>query len=209
MSDTIVLTKGQKIDLSKRDGTAMTHFSVGCNWGAIESGGFLGFGKKVEAVDLDASAICFDANGNPVDTVYYAKLNSDAPGFIRHSGDDRSGDVGGDDGRDNETITVDLTKAPANVDKIAFVLVSFRGHDFAKVPHAGLKLYEGSPARPGEVAASYNVTQDPRYAGRRAMYMGHLYRRGDSWRFQATGDATADTSLREVAQTVRNMLLAG
>ena len=49
------LEKGQKINLEKDDGSKMTKFCVGCNWGMIETGrtvevvdseGFLGFGRK-------------------------------------------------------------------------------------------------------------------------------------------------------------------
>lgn len=206
MSDVLNLTKGQKIELTKGNGETLTNFSVGLNWGAIEKKGFLGFGGSTEAVDLDASAITFDANGNALETVYYGNLRSATAGFISHSGDDRSGDVGGDDGRDNETIRVDLSKAPANVDKIAFVLVSFQGQDFATVPHASLRLYDGTPAAIKEVVAKYDVAKDPRYAGHVAMVMGYLYRRGDSWRFQALGDATRDRTLREVAQTTRSLI---
>lgn len=207
MSQGIVLTKGENIVLTKGDGSKLTHFSVGLNWGAIEKKGFMGFGGKAEAVDLDGSAIVFDADNNPLDTVYFGQLRSRlASGFINHSGDDREGDVGGDDGQDNETITIDLTKAPANVAKIALVLVSFRGQDFATVPHATVKLYEGSPARAGEVVARYNVAKDPQYAGKVAMVMGYLYLRNGEWKFKAVGDATSDRSLGEVARSVRNML---
>lgn len=204
---TINLAKGQKIDLTKSDGSSLTSFSVGLNWGAIEHGGFFGFGASVEAVDLDASAICFDKDNHPLDTIYYGQLDSRlARGFIHHTGDDRTGDVGGDDGEDNETIIVDLTKAPANVDKIAFVLVSFQAHDFSIVPHAGLRLYEGTPEAVGQVVATFNISKEARYAGHVAMIMGYLYRRNDKWKFESMGDATTDRTLGEVRNSVQRIL---
>ena len=37
----IRLEKGQRINLEKNNGSKLTQFCVGCNWGAIEKGGFL------------------------------------------------------------------------------------------------------------------------------------------------------------------------
>ncbi|RYZ56437.1 MAG: TerD family protein, partial [Sphingobacteriales bacterium] len=45
----ITLTKGQKIDLRKENGSTLTHFCVGVNWGGIEKKGFLGLSKSVQS----------------------------------------------------------------------------------------------------------------------------------------------------------------
>ena len=90
----IDLTKGQRISLKKND-SDLTRIEVGVNWGAITKKGFLG--TRTIAVDLDASVGMFDQRGNLVDEVYFAKLVSKCHS-ITHSGDDREGDVGGDDG---------------------------------------------------------------------------------------------------------------
>ena len=67
----IRLEKGQRINLEKNNGSKLTDFCVGCNWGAIvTSGGFLGMGKKTQDVDLDLSCVMVDANGNLVDHIY-------------------------------------------------------------------------------------------------------------------------------------------
>ena len=67
----IRLEKGQRINLEKNNGSKLTDFCVGCNWGAIvKSNGFLGFGKKVEDVDLDLSVVMFDDKGNIIDHIY-------------------------------------------------------------------------------------------------------------------------------------------
>ena len=47
------LTKGDKLDLVKNDGSKLTNFCVGLNWGAIVKSGMFGFGTTKEAVDLD------------------------------------------------------------------------------------------------------------------------------------------------------------
>ena len=127
------LTKGDKLDLVKNDGSKLTNFCVGLNWGAIVKSGMFGFGTSKEAVDLDASVVLFTANNQPIDVVYFGKLIS-SDGAIKHSGDDRIGDTNGDDGLDNEIITINLNQLGLGVDKIVFILNSFQGHDFAIVP---------------------------------------------------------------------------
>ena len=58
----INLQKGQKINLEKNNGSKLTDFCVGCNWGAItKRGGFLGIGKQTIDVDLDLSCAMFVA----------------------------------------------------------------------------------------------------------------------------------------------------
>ena len=94
----ISLVKGQKISLEK-GGAGLSKVCVGLNWGAIEKKGFFG-NKKVVAVDLDASCGMFNGGGELTDIVYFGKLRSE-DGSVIHSGDDLTGDVGGDDGLDN------------------------------------------------------------------------------------------------------------
>jgi len=75
----IRLEKGQRINLEKDNGSKLSQFCVGCNWGAIEkwvvkSCGFLGLSKKevreVVDVDLDLSCLMFDAEGKPIDHIW-------------------------------------------------------------------------------------------------------------------------------------------
>ena len=132
----INLTKGQKIDLRKENGEMLTNFCVGVNWGAMETikKSFFGSKKVVEDVDLDLSCVLTDAAGNMVDYIYSPDYNgflqknnyplgklSTADGALRHSGDDRQGDTGGDDGLDNEIITVDLNKVNPSIDRKSVV----------------------------------------------------------------------------------------
>lgn len=81
----IRLEKGQRINLEKSTGAKLSHFMVGCNWGALKTGrkieivdneGFLGFGRKTHwgdeeiDLDIDLSCVMVDSNGNLVDTLY-------------------------------------------------------------------------------------------------------------------------------------------
>ena len=129
----INLQKGQRISLEKSNGSKLQNICVGINWGAIEKKGMFGFGKTKEAVDLDASCALYNDKKQLVDVVYFGSLKS-KDGAVKHSGDDLTGDMGGDDGLDNEVITLDFSQLNPAVEYVAFVLNSFRGHDFGTIP---------------------------------------------------------------------------
>lgn len=218
----INLQKGQRINLEK-NGDKLERFCVGCNWGAIvkESGGFLGFGGKreVQNIDLDLSCVVLDAAGNLLDYIYSPAYRRDflaqygrgegkldtQDGALHHSGDDRAGDEGGDDGLDNEIITIDLTRVNAAAQQIFFFLNNVGPEDFSAIPYASIRMYEGTPQRVEQIFAAYDVAAMPEYRGQRALIMGRLYRRGADWRFAALGDACADANICEtIARILRD-----
>ncbi len=196
----ITLEKGQRISLDKGGGQTIQRVCVGLNWGAIEKKGFFG-GLKKEAVDLDASCGLFDSNKNLLDVVFFGNLKS-RDGAILHSGDDLTGDMDGDDGLDNEIITVRLDGVDQKVQHIAFVLNSFQGHDFGTGPHASLRIYEGTPERVDTVFATYNIASNPKFRGHVSMIMGRFYRHQNKWKFAAIGEPTKDRKLEETLRTV-------
>jgi tellurium resistance protein TerZ len=214
----INLTKGQRIDLRKASGATLTDFCVGVNWGGIESRGFLGLTKKVQEVDLDLSAALLDTNGEFCDHIYSPLYKPEilakcglppgklvaANGALKHTGDDRAGDSGGDDGLDNEIITVNLSQVPAGVAQIFFFLNSCGKEDFSVIPYAKIRMFEGTPTKVKEVFASYNVAAEPQYVGKRALILGRLYRKGSEWKFAAMGEPTEDVF---VGQTVARISL--
>jgi len=200
----ISLEKGQRISLEK-NGAGLGKVCVGINWGAIEKKGFFG-GIKKEAVDLDASAAIYSASNELGPVVYFGKLKSPC-GSIQHSGDDLTGDMDGDDGLDNEIITIDLNKLAPSADKVAVVLNSFRGHDFKTIPFASLRLYEGTPTRVDNVIASYNIANEPKFHGSVSMVLGVLYRKDGGWKFRAVGEPTSDKNLEGTLRTVQSNYL--
>ncbi|KQR92701.1 Tellurium resistance protein TerD [Chryseobacterium sp. Leaf180] len=201
----INLQKGQRINLTKSNGTTLTQACVGINWGAIEKKSFFG-GSKKEAVDLDASCILYDANKTATEVVYFGNLKS-KNGSVKHSGDDLTGDTEGDDGLDNEVITIDFSGLDANVDHVALVLNSYRGQDFGTIPFASIRIYEGSPTNVREVFAKYDIANDKSFSGHVAMVMGVFYRKNSEWKFNAIGDPTADKKLEQTIQTVQQKYL--
>ena len=137
----INLEKGQRINLEKSNGSKLVNFCVGCNWGAIVKKVFFGLSTKVVDVDLDLSCLMFDAEGKPVDHIWSplyrfgdrkvglpnGKLDS-IDRALHHTGDDLQGDQNGDDGLDNEIITVDLARVDEKVNSIVFFLNIYNKH---------------------------------------------------------------------------------
>ena len=219
----INLAKGQKIDLRKKSGEKLTNFCVGVNWGAIETEkkGMFGFGTKkvIEDVDLDLSCIMLDANGELVDWIYspeyngFLKQNNFPLGklestdrALKHSGDDRQGDVGGDDGLDNEIISVDLAKVDGRIEKIYFFLNIYlnqgQNFDFSDIPFAKIRMYEGTTTKVNNVHSSYDIVTDNSYKGNGALIMGKLYRKNGEWKFDAIGEPSGDKIFLETIQKI-------
>ena len=212
----IRLEKGQRINLEKNNGAKLTQFCVGCNWGSIIKNGFLGLGNSVQDVDLDLSCVMLDANGNLCDHIYsplYRKEFLDQYGMppgkvdsndraLHHSGDDLKGDQDGDDGLDNEVITVDLNKISSSVEQIFFFLNNCGKEDFSQIPYASIRMYEGTPEWVKEIFAQYDVAAESQYQGKTALIMGKLYRRGGEWKFSAIGDAYPDGNLCETIKRI-------
>ena len=220
----IRLEKGQRINLEKDNGAKLTSFCVGCNWGAIivEKTGFLGFGTKKEEldVDVDLSCVMTDSNGKLVDALYsplYKKEFFQAAGLpigkdwsadksMYHTPDDTEGDKGGDDGLDNEIITVDLTKVNPVIDQIFFFLNIYqpRNIDFQRIPYVAIRMYEGTPKKVKSIFAQYDVAKENQFMGKNALIMGKLYRRNGDWKLAAIGDAFDDQN--DIRQTVKRIL---
>ncbi|HRT00678.1 MAG TPA: TerD family protein [Bacteroidales bacterium] len=219
----INLSKGQKIDLRKETGEKLTNFCVGVNWGAIETikKGLFGSKKIIEDVDLDLSCIMTDNAGNLIDYIYSPDYNgflqrnnlplgklTSVDGALRHSGDDRKGDQGSDDGLDNEIITVDLNKVNTTVEKIFFFINIYlnqgQNFDFSHIPYAKIRMYEGTSTKVNKVFSNYDITTDATFANKRALILGKLYKRNGEWKFDAIGDPTDDRVFLETIQTILN-----
>jgi tellurium resistance protein TerZ len=202
----INLQKGQRINLEKSNGSKLQTVCVGINWGAIEKKGMFGFGSTKEAVDLDASCAMFNEAKQRVDVVYFGNLAS-SDGAVKHSGDDLTGDLGGDDGLDNEIITLDLSRLNPSVTSVAFVLNSFRGHDFGTIPFASIRIYEGTPKMVNEVFATYDIAKSASFAGHTSMVLGVFYKKNGEWKFNAVGEPTKDKKLEDTIKTVANQFI--
>lgn len=184
------LTKGGRINLSKdEDGNQLDKIFFGTKWGMIRET----FGLSKTAVNLNFSSVLLDVNGNRVDIVYYG--HKDAPG-IHYYKDNLTGDVNGDDGMDNETMELILSRINPSVEYIFFVLNSFKHQKFDRIPYIGIRIYTSPNNRPKErisdpitILAQYslkNIVSE--FAGRESIILGEAYKRNGEWKFKAIGE---------------------
>ena len=124
------------------------------------------------------------ANGKcPTDQefIFYGNLEHNT-GAVKHMGDNLTGDGDGDD----EQIFVDLTKIPANVEKIAFTVTIYdaegRRQNFGQVSNAFIRIVDDST---GTELIRYDLGED--FSIETAVVVGELYRHNGEWKFNAIG----------------------
>jgi tellurium resistance protein TerD len=175
-TETINLTKGARLDLSKA-APSTSLFAIGLGWDTNKYNGSAAF-------DLDASAFLLkDGKAENMGAlVYYGKLKSDC-GSVLHMGDNLTGEGDGDD----EIIKVDTTKIDTNKYNEVEIAVTIydavsRNQTFGQVDNAFIRIYD--PATNKEIC-KFDLTED--YSGSTAVVVGKLYFKEGTWRFQAVG----------------------
>lgn len=172
----INLSKGQKVDLTKGN-PGLKNIMVGLGWdvNAFDSGADF---------DLDAAAFMLGASGKCItekDFVFYGNL-SHVSGAVNHMGDNLTGAGDGDD----EQIQVDLSKVPAEIEKIAFTVTIYdadsRRQNFGQVSNAFIRLVDEST---GSELIRYDLGED--FSIETAVVVGELYRHNGEWKFNAIG----------------------
>ena len=194
------LQKGQKVNLKKSDGQALSRIRIGLGWDPVEQkkGGLFGsiFGGSAPDIDCDASVIVCKGGrlSGKKDVVYFGNLKHPS-GAIVHTGDNLTGEGEGDD----EQILVDLTAVPQDYDKLVFVVNIYdcesRKQDFGMISNAFIRICD---ERTGEEFCRYNLSES--YAGMTAMIFGEIYRYNGEWKFNAIGQGTKDKGLNELAR---------
>jgi len=170
----VSLVKGQKVTLRKDGGVALTFLRMGLGWDPVEKRGL--FGNRSADIDLDASAVMF-ADNQIADVVYYGQLQS-KDGSVQHQGDNLTGAGEGDD----EVMLVDLTRVPAHVTTVMFIVTSYKGHTFEQVKNAFCRLIDGTI---DTELARYTLQGGMPFTG---MVMAKVYRQGSEWKLQAIGE---------------------
>lgn len=115
------------------------------------------------------------------DFIFYNNLQS-SDGSVRHTGDNRTGDGDGDD----ESIEVDLSKVPADVQKIAVTVTIHDGEanrqNFGMVSNAFVRVVDQTS---GREVTRYDLNEDA--SVETAMIFGEVYRHNGDWKFRAVG----------------------
>lgn len=171
----ISLQKGGNVNLSK-EAPGMKKMLIGLGWNLRATDG--------DAFDLDGSVFLLGAGGkvrSDADFVFYNQ-NKSSDGSVVHSGDNRTGEGEGDD----ESITVELDKVPANVEKIAVCVTIHDGEakrqNFGMVASAYVRCVD---AVTNAEVARYDLSEDA--SVETAMIFGEIYRHNGEWKFKAVG----------------------
>lgn len=191
----VSLQKGQKVTLRKEGGAALTFVKMGLGWDPIRKGGM--FGSRTVDIDLDAS-VCLFADTTFADVAYYGQLTS-KDGSIRHQGDNLTGEGEGDD----EVILVDLTRIPAHISTLVFIVTSYKGHTFEQVQNAFCRLVDGTN---NAELARYTLAGGMAFT---AMAMAKVYRVGNDWKMQALGEGFQAKHPGEAVPQLGRFLSAG
>jgi tellurium resistance protein TerZ len=189
----VSLNKGQRVSLTKAGGGSLSKVRMGLGWDAMRKKGL--FGSRAQSIDLDASALLFDASGELVDQVWFQQLRS-KDGSIQHTGDNRTGAGEGDD----ESIKVDLSQVPATVTALVFTVNSFTGQDFSQIENAFCRLIDESDE--SEIAR-YDLTGTGSHT---AQIMAKVARDGGGWSMTAIGNAASGRTFHDLLPAIAGYL---
>lgn len=171
----ISLQKGGNVNLSK-EAPGLKKIIIGLGWEPRATDG--------SAFDLDGSGFLLKTDGkvrSDADFIFYNNLKS-ACGSIMHGGDNKTGGGEGDD----ERVTIELDKVPADLDRITLAVTIHeadeRKQNFGMVGKAYIRCLN---AEGEKEIARYDLSEDG--STETAMIFGEVYRAGAEWKFKAIG----------------------
>ncbi|MER8038773.1 TerD family protein [Streptomyces hydrogenans] len=183
----VSLQKNQTVSLVKGGRPLLSQVKMGLGWEPAYRG---------KDIDLDASVIAFGPQRNHLDSCYFGKLNI-LGGSIRHSGDNLTGEGGGDD----EVITVDLGRLPADATGLVFTVNSFSGQKFTEVAKAYCRLLDAST---GEELVRFDLTSAEPQTG---VMMAKLIKQfSGEWEMTAMGDFVKSRTVRGMVKPAAQAL---
>jgi len=173
------LQKGGNISLTKQD-ASLTRIIVGLGWDPRSTDG--------QPFDLDACAFLVTPAGKvrgDHDFIFYNQLRS-ADGSVEHTGDNRTGQGEGDD----ETIKINLTQVPAEIDKVVVSVTidqaDQRRQSFGQVGGAFIRIVNEDN---GQELTRFDLGED--FSTETAVIFGEVYRYSGEWKFRAVGQGFA------------------
>lgn len=172
----ISLKKGQKVDLTKSN-PGLSKILIGLGWDTNKYDGGSDF-------DLDSSVFLLGADSKVTDGGDFIFFNNlkHASGSVEHLGDNLTGAGDGDD----EEIKIDLSKVPANIEKIAFTVTIYeadaRKQNFGQVENAFIRVFD---EQNGKELIRYDLDED--FSIETAVIVGELYRNKGEWKLNAVG----------------------
>ncbi|MDO0915870.1 TerD family protein [Streptomyces sp. DT2A-34] len=183
----VSLQKNQTVSLVKGGRPLLSQVKMGLGWEPAYRG---------KDIDLDASVIAYGPQRNHIDSCYFGKLQI-VQGAIRHSGDNLTGEGGGDD----EVITVDLGRLPQEVTGLVFTVNSFSGQKFTEVAKAYCRLID---AASGEELVRFDLTSAEAQTG---VMMAKLIKQfSGEWEMTAMGDFVKSRTVRGMVKPAAQAL---
>lgn len=171
----VTLQKGQNVSLSK-EAPGLKEVGFGLGWDVRSTDG--------SDFDLDASALVLGENGKVLSDNHFVFYNNtaDPSTAVNHTGDNKTGEGEGDD----ERIAVDVSKMPAEANKVVFVVTiheaESRKQNFGQVSNAFIRAVNSAD---NNEIARYDLSEDASIET--AMIFGECYRHGEEWKFKAVG----------------------
>ncbi|MET7388794.1 TerD family protein [Streptomyces sp. NPDC005529] len=183
----VSLQKNQTVSLVKGGRPFLAQVQMGLGWEPAYRG---------KDIDLDASVIAYGPQRNHIDSCYFGKL-SIVNGAIKHSGDNLTGEGGGDD----EVITVDLGRLPQEVTGLVFTVNSFSGQKFTEVAKAYCRLID---AATGEELVRFDLTNAEAQTG---VMMAKLIKQfSGEWEMTAMGEFVKGRTVRGMVKPAAQSL---
>ncbi|GGN68222.1 transport-associated protein [Streptomyces albiflavescens] len=183
----VSLQKNQTVSLVKGGRPLLSQVKMGLGWEPAYRG---------KDIDLDASVIAYGPQRNHIDSCYFGKL-SIVNGAIKHSGDNLTGEGGGDD----EVIVVDLGRLPQDVTGLVFTVNSFSGQKFTEVAKAYCRLLD---AATGEELVRFDLTNAEPQTG---VMMAKLIKQfSGEWEMTAMGDFVKSRTVRGMVKPAAQAL---
>ncbi|WP_282691639.1 TerD family protein [Streptomyces sp. CC208A] len=183
----VSLQKNQTVSLVKGGRPLLSQVKMGLGWEPAYRG---------RDIDLDASVIAYGPQRNHLDSCYFGKLTI-LGGAIRHSGDNLTGEGAGDD----EVITVDLGRLPADATGLVFTVNSFSGQKFTEVAKAYCRLLD---AATGEELVRFDLTSAEPQTG---VMMAKLIKQfSGEWEMTAMGEFVKSRTVRGMVKPAAQAL---
>ncbi len=170
------LSKGQRVSLDK----SVTMAKIGLGWDINRYDGGQDF-------DLDACVFLLGSNGKVMrdeDFIFYNNLSA-RNGAVVHTGDNKTGEGDGDD----ETILIDFSKVPPEIEKIAVTVTIFdaeqKNQNFGQVSNSYVRVLKiDSPDdQGGEEVLRFDLVEE--FSIETALVVCEIYRYNGDWKFNA------------------------
>lgn len=188
MNNVINMSKNQKINMTKDDGTAIKNFFIGVNWDKNRCAG-------ESDIDFDINGFITNSDRKvkyPDDIVNYNTYSESAYPWIEYSGDNKTGDdsqgVMFDGVHYDESFIVHADKFPSDRTDFTICLTIYRAvqrlQNFGMVNNATMMIcdYDNPTTK-----WTYDLSEDENFEKLNAVEIGRLYKYGDGFKFQALG----------------------